>query len=100
MYNMQGIKHYITSRFPKLGFVKELQWVVSLMKSLQLIKSFTFLNENKSVKNKLPFEESLFTRRSYLQHPSRSHKTYLNEWGNPETSKIAELTIQLHLSNQ
>ncbi len=43
MYNMQGIKHYITSRFPKLGFVKELQWVVSLMKSLQLIKSFTFL---------------------------------------------------------
>ncbi len=25
MHNMRGIKHNITSKFPKLGFVKELQ---------------------------------------------------------------------------
>ncbi len=49
MHNMKDIKHYITSQFPKLGFVKELQ------------------GGCESVKNKLPFEESLFTQRPYLQ---------------------------------
>ncbi len=40
IYNIKCIKHYIALRLPTLGFVKELQGVVSLMKSLQLIKSF------------------------------------------------------------
>ncbi len=39
IYNMECINHNITSRFPKLGFVKELQGGCKFNKSWQLIKS-------------------------------------------------------------
>ncbi len=40
IYNMKCIKHYITSRFPKLGFVKELQGGCEFNEKLTINKIF------------------------------------------------------------
>ncbi len=92
---MKCIKHYITSKFPKLGFVKELQGVVSLMKSWQLIESQNF-------KTPIPFEETLFTWWPYFQRlrAARTSPILMNGGILKSQTLLAELTIQLHMSNQ
>ncbi len=48
IYNMMRIKHYITSRFTKLGLVKELQGCCEFNEKLTIkLNHILFLNENK-----------------------------------------------------
>ncbi len=63
-----------------------------------MYKSFVFgstLTLDQRETTKVPFKESLFTRRPYLQHLRAAHpktNSYLNEWRNPEISKVVHWT--------
>ncbi len=87
---MKCIKHNITSRFPKLGIVKELKGACEFNEKLtinQIIKKIIIIILKQS-----PFPgKSLHSAAIFATPTGSSYKTKsnLNEWGNPEISRTA-----------